>query len=452
MFDVDLARRLNRPGPRYTSYPTAPHFRDGFPAEAYVEALETATDGPLALYVHVPFCAALCHYCGCHTLVTHRPERVSRYVGYLLREAELVAVHVPPGREVVQVHWGGGTPNTLSPEEIETLMGALRARFRFAEGAECALEGDPRTLTPEHLRAARRAGFRRLSLGVQTFDPVVQEAIGRVQPYDTVAAVVASARRVGFTSLNLDLLYGLPHQTPARFARTLERAVQLAPERLAVFGYAHVPWLKRHQRLIPEDALPGPEERLELAALAAEWLTDAGYVAIGMDHYARPDDALAVAFREGTLQRNFQGYTTHAGSDLVGLGLSAISAVGAVYAQNTKGLAAYYAALDAAALPVERGLVLSAEDRLRRYVIHELMCRFVVDKRAVEAAHGVVFDQHFADALEALAELEALGVVALGPDRIAVTERGRPFVRNVAMAFDAYLAQERGEARYSQTV
>lgn len=454
MFDLDLARKLNQPGPRYTSYPTAPQFHAGFGAEDYAAALAASNGSgrPLSLYVHIPFCAKLCYYCGCLMMVTERPEKVERYVGYVEREADLVAGHVEAGRAVRQVHWGGGTPNALSPDQIERLMGHFRRRFAFAEDAEVSIEGDPRTLTRAHLEAARRAGFNRLSLGVQDFDPVVQEAIGRVQPFECVEEVVRDARDLGFGGISFDLIYGLPHQTLERFARTIDLALGLGPDRLSVFGYAHVPWMKKHQRLIPEDALPGPEERLQLFALALGRITAGGYRHVGMDHFARPDDPLCLAQDAGTLQRNFQGYSTHAGSDLLGFGISSIGGLERAYVQNTKGLPAYYRAIDAGRLPVERGLALSEEDVLRRHVIMRIMCDGALDKRAVEADFGIAFDAHFAEALDALGALERDGVVVLGPERIVLTERGRPFVRNVAMAFDAYLKRPAEGPQYSQTV
>jgi len=454
MFDIALARRLARPGPRYTSYPTAPHFRDSFSSEDHARALEGRGQRPISLYVHVPFCAKLCNYCGCHMLVTHRPEKVTRYVEALEREISLVSDRVVGSREVVQVHWGGGTPNSLAPHEIEYVMGALRQAFSFSGDAEISIEADPRTVTPEHLAAARRAGFSRISFGVQSFSPIVQEAIGRVQPFSQVAAVTAQARYEGFSGVSFDLLFGLPHQTLERFGDTVARAIALRPDRLSVFGYAHVPWMKKHQLLLPEQFLPGPEERLALFAHAYDLLTDAGYEAVGMDHFARSDDPLAVAQREGRLHRNFQGYTTRAGdADVIGLGVSAISDLGMAYAQNTKGLIAYYAAIDEDRLPTERGRCLTDEDLLRRDVITRLMCAFEVNKAEVERGFGIDFDAHFADALDELVELEELDVVALSESSITVTKRGRPFVRNAAMAFDAYLKKATtASPRYSQTV
>ena len=455
MFDFDLARRMSRPGPRYTSYPTAPHFHDGFGPDDYAAALDRLDPAqPLSLYTHVLFCTKLCHYCGCHMKVTHRQQPVMKYLGYLEREMDLVADRLGP-RIVRQIHWGGGTPTTLGPDGIERLMAHTRRRFTVADDAEIGLEADPRTLTLAHLEAARRAGFNRLSFGVQSFDPAVQKAIGRVQPFEQVRQATEWARTLRFDGLSFDLIYGLPHQTPERFARTLDLAASLGPDRLSVFGYAHVPWMKKHQQLIDAEALPDAEDRLRLYALAFETLTARGYRHVGMDHFARPDDPLCRAQDAGTLHRNFQGYATHADCALLGFGASAIGGLGRAYAQNEKGLPAYYAAIDADRLPIARGLELDDEDVLRRHVITRLMCDFALDKRTVETRFGIDFDRHFAAALGDLAALEADGVVVLGTDHLVVPERGRPFVRNVAMAFDAYIKQDTGASaapRYSQTV
>jgi oxygen-independent coproporphyrinogen-3 oxidase len=456
-FDFDLARRMSRPGPRYTSYPTAPHFHPDFGPADYAAALDWLRDEsetPFSLYTHVLFCAELCYYCGCHMKVTHKRAPVERYLTYLEREMDLVAARVGPRRLVRQIHWGGGTPTTLGPDGIERLMAHTRQLFTVADDAEVGIEADPRTLTRAHLEAARRAGFNRLSFGVQSFDSEVQVAIGRVQPFERVWQATEWARDLGFGGLSFDLIYGLPHQTPERFARTLDLAASLGPDRMSVFGYAHVPWMKKHQQLIPEGALPGPEERLALYALAYETLAARGYRHVGMDHFARPDDPLCRAQDAGELHRNFQGYATHADCALLGFGVSAIGSLGRSYVQNEKGLPAYYNAIDAGRLPVARGLELTDEDVLRRHVITRLMCDFALDKHAVESRFGIDFDEHFADALDALSALEAEGVVVLGDDRIVVPERARPFVRNAAMAFDAYL-DTRGAAetpRYSQTV
>jgi oxygen-independent coproporphyrinogen-3 oxidase len=386
--------------------------------------------------------------------VTHKCGPVERYLRYLEREMDLVAARVREGRLVRQIHWGGGTPTTLGPAGIERLMAHTRELFTVADDAEIGIEADPRTLTRAHLEAARRAGFNRLSFGVQSFDDEVQAAIGRVQPFEQVRQATEWARDLGFDGLSFDLIYGLPHQNAGRFARTLDLAASLGPDRLSVFGYAHVPWMKKHQELIPEDALPGPEERLALYALAYETLAARGYRHVGMDHFARPDDPLCQAQDAGVLHRNFQGYATHADCALLGFGVSAIGSLDRAYAQNEKGLPAYYKALDAGRLPVVRGLALGDEDVLRRHVITRLMCDFALDKREVESRFGIDFDGHFADALDALAVLEADGVVVLGEGRIVVPERARPFVRNAAMAFDAYLDRAGAPTapRYSQTV
>ena len=460
--DAALAERLSRPSPRYTSYPTAAHFHEGFGATAHRIALQFSNDPlecgcprPLSLYVHVPFCASLCHYCGCHAVAGARPARAARYLDYLEREADLVAGLVADDRPVVQFHIGGGTPTTLGAEGLERLGAYLRTRFSFAEDAECSLEADPRTLTTEILEAARRAGFSRLSLGVQSFDPVVQRAIGRVQPYEDVARAVEAARRAGFTGLSFDLIYGLPHQTEATWRRTLDQALTLGPDRLSVFGYAHVPWMKKHQQLIDVAALPGPAERYAMLLAAGDACAEVGYRSIGLDHFARPGDPLVRAFEEKTIQRNFQGYSTHAGCDVIGLGVSSISSFERAYAQNEKGLRDYYAALDAGTLPTARGVALSPEDRRRRDAIERIMCDLALDIPAFERKYGLRFGKHFAQALGRLHALEAEGLVDVTSDRIAVTERGRPFIRSVAAAFDAYLATETtapARPRYSQAV
>lgn len=454
MFDLDLARRMSRPGPRYTSYPTAPHFHDGFGPDDYAAALDRLDPAtPLSLYAHVLFCAELCYYCGCHMKVSTDDGVIGRYLAHLEREMDLVAERLGP-RAVRQIHWGGGTPTSLGPAGIERLMAHTRRLFTVADDAEIALEADPRTLTRAHLEAARRAGFNRLSFGVQSFDAEVQRAIGREQPFDVVAQATEWARALGFDGLSFDLIYGLPFQTPERFARTLDLAASLDPDRLSVFGYAHVPWMKKHQRVIPEAELPGPEDRLRLYALALDTLTARGYRHVGMDHFAKPDDPLCIAQDEGALHRNFQGYATHGDCALLGFGTSAIGSLGRAYVQNEKGLTAYYDALDDGRFPIARGLALSDDDVLRRHVITRLMCDFALDKRAVEARFEIDFAAHFADALDQLADLEADGVVLLGDERIVVPARGRPFVRNAAMAFDAYLtpAGAPDAPRYSQTV
>ncbi len=450
-FPLDLVAKYNRPGPRYTSYPTAPHFHEGFGPDDFLGEIRHTGGGDLSLYVHIPFCRELCHYCGCHMRVTQRPEVIERYLDYLEREIDLVAGEGAAGRRVVQLHWGGGTPTYLTPSQIERLAGHLQRRFQFAPGAEVGIEADPRGLTDAHLEAARRAGFNRISFGVQDFDADVQEAIHRVQPFDLVERVTASARRLGFESISYDLVYGLPFQTINRFERTIEQVNALAPDRISIFSYAHVPWMKKHQRLINEDAMPVPEEKLKILLMATERLTHAdAYRYIGMDHFARPDDSLCRAQDAGTMQRNFQGYSTHGGSELFGFGVSSISQLHGAYAQNRLGLTDYYAALDAGRPATFRGYRVTEDDHLRRAVIMQLMCNLRLDVRAVERRFGIDFAETFADALENLRPMEADGLVEVTPEAIRVTERGRFFIRNAAMPFDAHL--NRSRARYSQTV
>ena len=450
---LDLVAKYNRPGPRYTSYPTAPQFTDAFDADAYVQALRTAPEGDLSLYVHLPFCRSLCHYCACHMRVTQQLDTIARYLDHLMREIDLVAEHLAPGQRIVQMHWGGGTPTYLSPSQIEALVGHLRRRFAFAPGAEISLEADPRGLTREHLTAARNAGFNRVSFGVQDFDAETQRAIGRVQPRMLVTQATRWARELKFEGVSYDLIYGLPHQTVARFRKTVDAVLDLAPDRVSLFSYAHVPWKKRHQTLIDAATLPTPPEKLRILLDATGRLQAGGYVFLGMDHFARPDDPLCQAQIAGTMQRNFQGYSTHAGSTLVGLGVSAIGQFPDAYAQNTLRLSDYYSALDAGRLPTARGYALTTDDRLRRHVIMTLMCRLTLSVPAVEQRFGIDFRATFPDALEALRELEADGLVTCTPDRITVTERGRLFLRNVAMPFDAYVQPLSAEQpRYSQTV
>ncbi len=456
--DPFLVNRYNRPGPRYTSYPTAPLFDDAFGPEAYAEAIRASDAAPqppdLSLYFHLPFCRALCFYCGCHMLVTHRPEKIDHYLGYLAREVGMVAPLVSPERRVRQLHWGGGTPTYLTPEQIGRLMDLTRRAFTLADDAEVSLEADPRGLDAARLQAARDHGFNRISIGVQDFAADVQQAIGRIQPYALVAETVAHSRALGFEGINFDLIYGLPHQTEASFRETLRQVIALGPDRISLFSYAHVPWLKKHQSLVPTEALPDAETKLRIFTQAIEQLTgEGGYRYIGMDHFARPSDSLCRAQDAGTLYRNFQGYTTHAGSDILAFGMSAISQVTSAYAQNVKELGAYYAALDAGRLPTQRGIRLTGDDQLRRHVITRLMCDFSLNKQAVEDAFHIDFEAYFGDALEGLSALAADGLVRLEERRIEVTDVGRLLIRNIAMLFDAYLDRApEARPRFSQTV
>ncbi|MFP4229085.1 MAG: oxygen-independent coproporphyrinogen III oxidase [Salinivenus sp.] len=452
--DLDLIRRYNQPGPRYTSYPTAPHFHEGYGPDSYAEALSAGdASTPLSLYLHLPFCRSLCYYCGCHMTVTRDRSRIQAYLETLKREIDRTATHLNLDRPVVQIHWGGGTPSYLTADQIRDLGTHLNDRFLIADDAENSLEADPRTLTEARLAAAADVGFNRLSVGVQDVNPAVQEAINRVQPTEQVEQVVRWARDYNFESINVDLVYGLPHQTPPRFERTLDVTERLAPDRIALYSYAHVPSLKKHQRAIDEAALPGPEAKLRLFKRGIERLTGSGgYRFIGMDHFARPDDPLAVAQDEGSLHRNFQGYSTRAEAEVVAFGASGISQFNGAYAQNAKALPAYRNRVEEGRLPTFRGYRLTPDDRLRRHVIEQLMCHFHLEKAAVEAQFDIDFDATFADALAALRPMEADGLVALTPEAIHVRPAGRLLIRNIAMAFDAYWATDGEPPVHAQTV
>jgi len=452
--DLDLIGRYDKPGPRYTSYPTAPHFTEDFGPGKFTEDLtKKSTDTPLSLYLHLPFCRSLCYYCGCHMTVTRDRERIERYLTALKREIDLMARRLNMGRPVVQIHWGGGTPSYLTAEQIRDLGQHLHDRFTIASDAEISLEADPRTLTEERLAAAASVGFNRLSVGVQDVNRAVQEAINRVQPLEQIEQVVDWGRRFDFSGINFDLVYGLPHQTPDRFERTLDATIRLGPDRIALYSYAHVPSIKKHQRALDEETLPSPDEKLHLFERALERFTgSAGYRFIGMDHFARPDDPLARAQDAGTLHRNFQGYSTRAGAEVVAFGVSGISQLSGAYAQNVKALPAYYDRVDENCLPTYRGYRLTADDRLRRHVIMQLMCHFHLDKTAVEERFGIDFDTTFETALEWLRPMEADGLVTLTPDDVHVRPKGRLLVRNVAMCFDAYWTAENEHPVHAQTV
>ncbi len=456
--DVDLIQKYNRSGPRYTSYPAAPHFSERFGPREFLDEVDRtnppAADDPLSLYVHLAFCRKLCYYCGCHMKITGRRQTIGEYISYLKREIDLIAARTAPGRPVVQIHWGGGTPTYLSPEQIVDLGEHLRSRFNVAADAEISLEGDPRGLTEEHVAAASQAGFNRISFGVQDFTPEVQEAINRIQPEALTRQAVDWSRANGFDSVNLDLVYGLPHQDVTSFDVTLDTVLDIDPDRIALFSYAHVPSMMKHQQLIPEEALPDPPEKLAIFKRAVEKLTGVGgYRFIGMDHFARPDDELARAQDQGSLHRNFQGYSTKAGADVYAFGMSGISQLEMAYAQNLKGLRDYYARIDDGEVTVYRGYQLTNDDYVRRQVIMQLMCNFELSKTALESRFAIVFDRYFSDALTDLQPLERDGLIVLGGDSIRVRNEGRLFIRNIAMTFDSYLRSQKDEQPvYSQTV
>ncbi|WP_321870232.1 oxygen-independent coproporphyrinogen III oxidase [Paraburkholderia tropica] len=455
LFRPDLLAKYGANGPRYTSYPTALQFRDDFNLDDYRHAAEDpgATDTDLSLYFHIPFCDTVCFYCGCNKVATKNRARAKPYLKQLVREIEMQAALFDTKRPVSQLHWGGGTPTFLSLDEMSALMAATREHFALrpdSEG-EYSIEIDPREASARTVAHLRQLGFNRLSLGVQDFDPIVQEAVNRVQPLDMTVNVMNAAREHRFESISVDLIYGLPHQTVQSFRRTLDTILMLAPDRLSVFGYAHMPQLFKMQRQIDAAALPTPATRLALLQLVVEQLTDAGYVYIGMDHFALPTDELARAQATRTLHRNFQGYSTRADCDLIGFGASSIGKVGDVYAQNAKELPAYGAAIDAGRLAISRGIRLSADDRLRRDIITELMCNLELRFDEFEAAYGVRFLSAFAPELERLRGFEADGLVARSSNRLDVLPAGRMFVRNIAMVFDHYLGTQPME-RFSRTV
>ncbi len=453
-----LLQRYDRPGPRYTSYPTAVEFTGDFGEEAYCERLREAAQQPaepLSLYVHLPFCEARCTYCGCTTIITHRRDVAARYLQYLEREIEMIAEALGNRRCVVQHHWGGGTPTYLSVEQIERLHATITRHFTIQPDAELAIEIDPRVTTREQLRVLRTLGFNRLSMGVQDFTPDVQAAIGRRQSAALTRDLYDYARSIGFSAINLDLIYGLPRQTVATFTKTLATVAAMRPDRIAVYSYAHVPWLQRHQSRIDQADLPSRDLKFELIGAAVDTFGHAGYLAIGMDHFALPDDELAIAMRARRLHRNFMGYTTRPATDMVGAGLSAIGHVRGAFAQNVKKLPPYYAALDAGRFPIDRGYALSADDRIRQFVITELMCNFVVDRREVEARFAIDFQQYFAteiDAMNGVGGPVADGLATLTKDALVVTPEGRLFVRSVCMHFDRYLRRHAEKPVFSRTI
>jgi oxygen-independent coproporphyrinogen-3 oxidase len=453
-FDRELVRKYDRPGPRYTSYPTAPQFSDAFGPRDFAHLLERSRERnlPLSLYLHIPFCQTRCFFCGCNVAIARDPRRASRYLPLLDREMELAAAHLGAGeREVVQIHWGGGTPTFIAPAEVSGLMGDIRRHFRVAEGCEIGVEVDPRRCSPEHLDALAAAGVNRLSMGVQDLDPEVQRAVNRVQPAEMAWRVLEGARARGMTSINIDLIYGLPHQTPATFAATVAEVVHMRPDRVALFNFAYLPQAFAHQKAIDEAALPGPDDKLTILEQASAALTHAGWTFIGMDHFALPEDPLARALADRTLTRNFQGYSTCAETDLVAFGASSISQVADGYAQNARGVGEYGEAILGDAFATRRGLVMSWEDLLRRDVILAIMGRFRLDKGEIGERWGIDFDEHFPSEVAALEPLAADGLVELSPGRVDVTPIGRLLVRNVAMLFDEYL-NARPDVQYSRTV
>jgi len=456
---VDLLKKYDRPGPRYTSYPTAVEFHDAFGATDYGRKLaeaDAASDEPLSFYVHLPFCHERCSFCGCHVVIAKDHAISSKYLDYLHREIDLVASHLPSRRRVSQYHWGGGTPTYQTVEEMAALQESFLEHFRLEPDAEIAIEVDPRVTSPEQVRLLRQLGFNRISMGVQDFTPEVQDAINRNQTEEETRRLVESCRREGFPSINLDLIYGLPLQTPALFRKNMETVLDLRPERVALYSYAYVPWVKANQKRIVVEDLPSPEEKLRLFILARNMFLDAGYIAIGMDHFALPGDEMATAVAARRLHRNFMGYTVRMGSDMIGVGVSAIGDVRGAFSQNCKKLSTYYDAIGRDQLPIERGYVLDDDDQIRREVISGIMCNFWCDREEIERKWEIDFQTYFAEELAELGAPDgpsAHGFVRLRPDGIEVLGNGRLFVRNIAMIFDRYLKTKRGDKPiFSRTV
>jgi oxygen-independent coproporphyrinogen-3 oxidase len=458
VLNPELLQRYDVAGPRYTSYPTADRFVEAFGEADYLQALEQRRDGlgakayPLSLYVHIPFCESLCYYCACNKIITKHHERGAEYLRYLEREVDLNIAHLGQGQVVSQLHLGGGSPTFLSDAELAQLMAMLRRNFQFAPGGEYSVEIDPRTVTRERLAHLAQQGFNRLSFGVQDFEPAVQKAVHRIQPAEQVFDLVAAARELGFESINADLIYGLPMQTPETFERTLEQITQLRPDRIALYAYAHLPERFKPQRRIHTQDLPPAASKLVMLSSAMRVLMAAGYVYVGMDHFALPNDALAVAKRQGRLHRNFQGYSTQPDCDLIALGVSSIGRVGPTFSQNVKTLDEYYDLLNQGRLPVVRGMALSRDDLVRRTVIMALMCQGSVLFESVELSHLIDFKQYFAPELETLAAMQEQGLLTTDDTGIHVTELGWFFVRGVAMVFDKYLQADKNRARFSKII
>lgn len=451
---TETLKKYDVSGPRYTSYPTADRFIEAFTEEDYKLALEQrraiAVSQPLSIYVHIPFCESLCFFCACNKIVTKHHERSAEYLRYLNREIDLHIEHLGAGQTISQLHLGGGSPTFFSDDELAELMSMLKRSFVFAPGGEYSIEVDPRTVNEQRLKHLADLGFNRLSFGVQDFDPEVQKAVHRIQPAEQVFSLVEAARRYQFESVNVDLIYGLPMQTPESFKRTLAQVVELRPNRIALYGYAHLPERFKPQRRISEYELPAAADKITMLGSALKAFIDAGYVYVGMDHFALPDDDLAIAKRQGRLHRNFQGYSTQPDCDLISLGVSAIGRVGATYSQNAKTIEEYYDHLNHGRFPVVRGLALSRDDIVRRAVIMAIMCQGALEYEAIELAYMLDFKSYFADEMAALKALEKTDMLVLEEDGLQVTDTGWFFVRAVAMVFDKHLQTDRNRARFSK--
>jgi len=454
--DPALLRRFDVPGPRYTSYPTADRFVEAFDVQAFESWLTRRGDtpgmAPLSLYVHIPFCASVCYYCACNKFITKDQSRATEYLDAIEREAEMVSAKLTGGRQVEQLHLGGGTPTFLGNDELRRLMAMLTTRFPLSESGEFSIEVDPRSTPPDKVRTLGELGFNRISVGVQDFDPAVQKAVNRLQSFEVTQATIDAARKHSFKSVNLDLIYGLPRQSRETFAKTLDKVLVLSPERIALYHYAHLPERFKPQRRIEPAELPSPQEKMGIMLDAIQRLTEAGYSYIGMDHFAKGADDLARAQSQGRLHRNFQGYTTRPDCDLLGLGVSAISKIGPTYSQNVRELDEYYDRIRDGMLPTARGVLLDMDDLVRRSVIMALMCHFEVSKEAIETAHLIKFDEYFRREIAELKPFEDAGLVEVTPEWVSVLPKGKLLVRAVAMCFDRYLRHDERIRKYSKIV
>ena len=455
-FDRQLIASLPASGPRYTSYPTADRFHTDFNEQAYIDALQQrqlgALNKPLSLYIHIPFCNTICYYCGCNKIITKDKSRADAYIGYLKKELDLLHPHLNGKPTLAQLHFGGGTPTFLSDEQLQRVFDMIRSHFQLLPNGEYSIEIDPRKVSRDTVFHLAKLGFNRMSIGIQDFDPMVQQAVNRIQTLAETRAVIEAAREAGFKSVSVDLIYGLPHQSAESIKPTLDTVLSLDPDRIALYHYAHLPHLFKPQRRIDPAAVPNSEEKLDILQYAVHTLTERGHIFIGMDHFAKPDDELSIALREGRLQRNFQGYSTYADCDLVAIGVSSIGKIGNTYSQNERDLEAYYAALDADRLPIMRGYHLNQDDLLRRNIIQDLMCRFTLDFSTYEECFGICFTEYFQAEWSDLQSMAAAGLLEYNRNNITVTPKGRFLIRNIAMIFDHHLRHKETTAKYSQTV
>jgi len=455
MLDFAKFTKYSKPGPRYTSYPTALEFNDAYAYDEYIQKLEAQDiSRPLSLYFHLPFCRNACYFCGCNVVFTSKEEKMLRYMEYLKRELQILSKHLDCKRKVIQMHFGGGTPTYFSAPQLKEIIEMIQSYFpNFVKGAEVSCEIDPRHINEAQMKVMHEAGFNRVSFGIQDFNDKVQAAVHRIQPYAITKAAMDLARKYKMDSVNVDLIYGLPFQTLETFKETLSLALTLNPDRFAVFNYAHVPWLKKTMRKIDETTLPLPDEKLQIMQYTIDFLTSSGYKMIGMDHFAKPEDELFKAIQKGELHRNFQGYTTKGGADLIGVGLTSIGEGVDSYNQNFKEMDEYEAAIDAQKLPFERGVVLNEDDRIRQYVIMELMSNFKLDIKRFEKLFGIDFKTYFADAIEALHPFAEDALVMLSDDFIECSQTGTLLIRNIAMPFDAYMKNHAANQKtFSKTV